>query len=84
MGFQGQSSAWLVKGISKLSELEIDADKDWDEKGISDIAHMVAGMQKGDLLMRGPAGIVAVSPNSIGNVLTCNGPLADVSFQPPA
>ena len=84
MGFHGQSSAWLVKGISRLSQLEIDAGKDWGEKGIANIAHMVGGMQKGDLLMRGAAGIVVVSPNSIGNILTANGPLADVSFQAPA
>jgi len=40
-------------GISKLSELEIDADKDWQAKEIQNLKAVVAGMVEGDIVYRG-------------------------------
>ena len=44
----------LVKaGITRLSELIIDADKDWQAKEIRNLKAIVAGMTKGDIAYRG-------------------------------
>ena len=46
----------LVKGaagITKLSELEIDADKDWQAKGITNIKAIAEAMEHGDIIYRG-------------------------------
>ena len=43
----------LIKaGISKLSELEIDADKDWQGKGITNVKEMASAMGHGDLVVK--------------------------------
>jgi hypothetical protein len=50
--------SWLTKagiGISKLSELEIDANKDWQAKEIQNIKAIVGGMAEGDIAYRGPS-----------------------------
>ncbi|GAJ23279.1 unnamed protein product, partial [marine sediment metagenome] len=39
----------LLKGITKISELEIDADKDWDGKGISNIKEIAEAMATGHI-----------------------------------
>jgi len=49
--------SWLTKagiGISKLSEIEIDADKDWQAREIRNLKAIVAGMVEGDIAYRGP------------------------------
>lgn len=53
----------LVKGgITKLSELEIDADKDWLAQGITNIKEIAASMAKGDLAVRGNTVLVKFPP----------------------
>lgn len=67
MGFEG-------KGISKLSELMIDADKDWQGKGISNIKELAAGMAIGDMLIYDGTRIIKLQPGPVGRVLTSQGP----------
>ena len=55
-------SLLLKGGISKLSELEIDADKDWQTKGISNIREIVQGMGIGDAVQHDGARLVKLSP----------------------
>ena len=46
--------SWLIKGgIGKLSELEIDIDKDWQQKEIRNLKAVVEGMAQGDIVYRG-------------------------------
>lgn len=40
-------------GVTKLSELEIDADKDWQAKGITNIKEIAEAMEHGDIVYRG-------------------------------
>jgi len=61
-------------GITKLSELLLDADKNWADFGITDIKEIVAGMTKGDLLFFDGAIISKVSPGPIGTMFTTQGP----------
>ena len=70
-------------GITKLSELTIDADKIWLGMGISQIREVAAGMTKGDLFFSDGTRIVKLSPGSIGSNLTTNGPLADPTWSHP-
>ena len=44
-------------GITKLSELEIDADKDWQAKGITNVKEIAEAMEHGDIVYRG-AGVL--------------------------
>ena len=63
-------------GISGLSQLAIDVDKDWQGKGITNIKELVSAMQKGDMLLRSDNFIVKISAGSIGTHLKSQGPLA--------
>jgi len=73
----------LVKGgITRLSELEIDADKDWQSRGISNIKELAPAMAKGDLIARGDSVLIRLHPGSLGYVLTSAGPLHIPSWQP--
>ena len=67
-------SLLLKGGISKLSELEIDADKDWQTKGISNIKEIVLGMGIGDAVQHNGARLVKLSPGQAHHVLTSEGP----------
>jgi len=71
-------------GISRLSELIIDADKDWQGFGITNIKELASGMSKGDMLVFGASGVLEkLSPNTIGNELTSNGPGHQIDWKPP-
>ncbi len=69
-------------GISRLSELTIDADKNWQAQGISNIKELALGMAKGDLLVRGDSILQRLQPSTLGHVLTSAGPLHIPSWQP--
>lgn len=73
----------LMKGITKLSELEIDADRDWNEKGIFNLKELVQDMQTGDIIYRGPGGLVKVSPGPISYELTSSGEGNPIGWLPP-
>lgn len=61
-------------GIRNLSELNIDANKDWAAMGISNIKELALGMTHGDLLVRGAAILQRFVPGIFGEVLTSSGP----------
>ena len=77
------STNLLARGITRLSELEIDADKDWNGKGVSNLREIVQGMQKGDILYRGADGLVKLTPGSISYELTSRGVGNPVGWEPP-
>ncbi|MDD5510768.1 MAG: hypothetical protein PHI12_08160 [Dehalococcoidales bacterium] len=62
-------------GVTTLSALTIDADKDWAVKGISNLKELALGMIQGDLIVRGGGGILVRLPAGVANmVLTSGGP----------
>jgi hypothetical protein len=70
-------------GVTALSALNIDADKDWNAKGISNIAFVAAGMQVGEMCYFDGAGIVRFTPGPAGTVLTTQGLGADPTWSHP-
>jgi hypothetical protein len=68
----------LIKGITKLSELEIDADKVWVDlgavpHGITSIKEVAQAMARGDLVVRGDTVLIRIQPGADGYVLTSSG-----------
>jgi len=61
-------------GITKLSELIIDADKNWQVKGITNLKEVATAMAKGDLAMRNNLILARFAPGPIGYVLISGGP----------
>lgn len=66
--------ALLIKGVTKISELEIDVDKDWNAKGISNIKAIIDAMDIGDLAEHDGTELVRRPPGAINYVLTSMGP----------
>jgi hypothetical protein len=60
-------------GITKLSELEINVDKDWERKGIFNIKEVAQGMVIGDIVQHDGAKLVKLSPGTPSYVLTSEG-----------
>ena len=75
-------SLLLKGGISKLSELEIDADKDWQARGISNIREVVAGMAIGDIIQHDGVKLVRLPAGLANHVLTSQGALHLVTWAP--
>ena len=75
-------SLLLKGGISKLSELEIDTDKDWQGKGITNIKQVAAGMAIGHILQHSGSILEALVPGPAHNVLTSEGPGKKVVWAP--
>jgi len=65
-------------GIRLLSELIIDADKDWAAMGISNIRELAAAMTKGDLATSNGLILAALNPGPTGSMLFSQGPGADL------
>jgi hypothetical protein len=64
-----------IRQIDKLSRTRIDADKDWEAKGITSLKQLADSMQKGDLLVMGTDGyLIILSPGSIGSQLMAHDP----------
>ncbi len=72
----------LVKGITKLSELTIDANKDWAAKGITNIKQVADLMSKGDLVQKGDTVLVRIPAGPDSYVLTAQGPGKLCSWAP--
>jgi len=66
--------ALLVKGVTKISELEIDVDKNWAGKGISNIKAIAEAMDIGDLAEHDGTKLARRFPGAIHYVLTSQGP----------
>lgn len=62
-------------GITKISELEIDADKDWAAMGISNIKELALAMAWGDINYRGSDVMEKLTAGLGGQVLHTMGPL---------
>lgn len=72
-------------GITKLSELIIDADKDWGGHGISEIKEIAAGSTRGCLYQRNGGVMVKIAPTNHGDELTSQGPGNAIAWlAPPA
>ncbi len=69
---------------TNLSELEIDADKDWQGLSITNIRELEGGMQKGDLLFFDGTSLAKSTPGTIGTVLTGHDIGADPTWEYPA
>jgi hypothetical protein len=67
-------SLLLRGGIRRLSELEIDVDKSWQAKGITNLQEVAAAMAKGDVAVRGDTVLVKITPGPPGHLLTSAGP----------
>ena len=61
-------------GITKLSELTIDADKAWADKGISQLKEIVSGMTAGDIVYHDGTRLLKLSPGVLGSQLITLGP----------
>lgn len=79
MGLLKSGCPLLIKagGITKLSGLVIDADKNWQGKGISNLEGVAAGMAKGDLSSHDGLIMAILNPGPSGTVLHTGGPGAD-------
>ena len=62
------------EGVKALSQLEIDADKDWQEKGITNIRQVAAGMAIGHLTQHDGTRLVTLEPGLDKKVLISRGP----------
>jgi hypothetical protein len=69
-------------GITKLSQLTIDADKNWNLKGISIIKELALAMVRGDLLVHDGVRIVRLPATVANLVLTSTGPLSIPAWLP--
>ena len=62
------------KGITAISQLNIDANKDWAAKVISNIKEVVAGMAVGDTIFFDGTQIQKITPGVVGSQLKTKGP----------
>lgn len=60
---------------SRLSEVDIDVDKDWQTKGITNIKQVAESMAKGDLMVKDTTILVRIATGPDGYVLTSKGAL---------
>ncbi len=64
----------LLKGVSRLSELQIDVDKDCGTLGLSNLKEVVTGMSAGDIIFHDGFGIQKISPGAFSSELITRGP----------
>lgn len=70
-------------GITKLSQLTIDADKPWVLKGISNIKELALAMVQGDILVHDGTRIIRLPAGNPNYVLTSGGPGLMINWGPP-
>ncbi len=58
----------------RISKLEIDADKDWEGKGITNLKGITPAMDIGDVVYRGTTVLRQLQPGWIGYALVSQGP----------
>ena len=64
----------IERGITKLSQLQIDTDKDWDGKGITNIRHIAGGAGIGHVAQHNGSILETLPPGVANYVLTSAGP----------
>jgi len=69
-------------GITRLSELIIDADKNWQGKGISNIKQVAEGMEIGHIIQHNGSILETLPPEVANYVLTSEGPGHKVTWAP--
>jgi len=69
-------------GVSKLSGITIDVDKDWAGFGISNIKQLALGMIQGDILVHDGTRIIRLAAGIANQVLTSGGPGVVPSWAP--
>lgn len=55
--------------VTKLSEVVVDADKNWLVFGITSLKELAAGMNKGDMVISDGTQLIILHPGSIGTNL---------------
>jgi hypothetical protein len=71
-----------AKGITKLSQLQIDADKDWGGKGITNIRQIADGMALGHIIQHNGSILETLVPGTANYVLTSAGAGHRVAWAP--
>ena len=81
----GNSSSVLAisQGVTKLSELQIDDDKDWNGFGITNLKELAVGMGTGDVLTHNGSILVKLSQGNIGDELATQGAGSPAIWQAP-
>jgi hypothetical protein len=75
MGLLKCGGCLLIKaGITRLSELTIDAGKDWQGFGITNVEEISPAAAKGDSAVRGNIVLDTLTPGVLGRPLTSQGP----------
>jgi hypothetical protein len=59
----------LRKPALTLSQLSIDTDKGWEEKAITELKELAAGMATGDMLYFDGTRLVKITPGPVGTDL---------------
>ena len=72
----------IGRGIKKLSELQIDTDKDWGGKGITNIRHVAEGAGIGHIVQHNGSILETLPPGLANYVLTSAGPGNRVVWMP--
>jgi hypothetical protein len=72
----------VAKGITKLSQLQIDTDKDWGGKGIANIRRIAEGMAKGHVIQHNGLILESLPPGLANYVLTSAGSGQKVVWAP--
>jgi len=68
---------------ARLSEIDIDVDKDWQTKGITNIKQVAESMAKGDLMVKDTTILVRIVTGPDGYVLTSRGAGKLPTWAPP-
>ncbi len=83
MGLARRGGPLLEKiGITRLSQLIIDADKDWLDQGVTDIREIAAGMIRGSLVGHNGAVLSDLQPGRVTDHLTTMGPGRPAIWRP--
>jgi len=68
--YQGGGLLYIKRCVFKLSELEIDADKNWEGFGVTELKELDPAMAKGDMVFQNGAKLQKIIPGSVGTMLT--------------
>lgn len=73
----------LRKGVTNLSQLQIDADVDWGGRRIFNLGHLAPGMTRGSLVMHDGTTLTTLHPGTISLELTTHGTGNLLSWEAP-
>jgi len=67
--YQGGGLLYIKRCVFKLSELEIDADKNWEGFGITELKELDSAMARGEVVINNGTRIQKIIPGSVGTML---------------